>query len=62
MNCFGSSGADVHTPEQFSDVNAAFRRLEEQSTELLKAYWPAIERVAKALLERPLLNQNDLNR
>jgi hypothetical protein len=50
------------TPEEVQEVAQLLKRLAAETEALVAANWPAILRVAEALLERPLLSEADLDR
>jgi hypothetical protein len=65
------SGVDVGRSDTLRDHNITngqevfatdfFRRCSDEALKLVEKHWPAIERVAKALLNRPILNGADLD-
>jgi hypothetical protein len=49
------------TPTQFTEANAVLERLHEEADTLVEESWPAIERVAEALLARRALFPNEVD-
>jgi hypothetical protein len=48
-------------PHQSAKAQCLFERVREQTGALIQEHWPAIERVAQALLHRPLLDEAELD-
>ncbi|HEX9238055.1 MAG TPA: hypothetical protein VF866_04760 [Xanthobacteraceae bacterium] len=49
------------TPEQIATANALLRRLHGETHKLLKDNWPAVERVAAAFMEQPLVSEEEID-